>query len=55
VPPDMPYRGPADYRDGELLYKCQVDGAFDWYIGHEEIYKHDRKVYECVFHGGTLN
>ena len=54
VTPDMPYRGPGEYRQGSLTYKCSVDGGFEWFNGHEEIYCGDEKVYECLFHGGSV-
>lgn len=51
----MPYRGPAEYRSGEYVYKCQVAGDFQWFQGYEEIYCRNEKVYECYFHGGLLH
>ena len=50
----MPYRGPELYQSGEYMYRCKVTGDFTWFQGYEEIYHIDLKVYECVFHGGTL-
>ena len=50
----MPYRGPELYQSGEYTYRCKVTGDFSWFQGYEEIYHGDLKVYECVFHGGTL-
>ena len=50
----MPYRGPEIYQSGEFTYKCSVTGDFNWFQGFEEIYLNETKVYECVFHGGTL-
>lgn len=54
VPFDTPYRGPAEYRSGEYLYKCSVTGDFHWYNGFEEIFNGGNKVYECMFHGGDV-
>ena len=51
----MPYRGPEHYEDGEYLYKCSVNGDFTWFQGYEEILFHDKKVYECFFHGGIMH
>ncbi len=51
----MPYRGPEIYQSGEYTYRCNVTGDFTWFQGYEEIYFNDIKVYECVFHGGTVN
>lgn len=50
----MPYRGPELYQAGEFTYKCSVTGEFSWFMGYEEIYLNDVKVYECVFHGGLM-
>ena len=50
----MPYRGPEYYQAGEYTYRCRVTGDFCWFQGCEEIYRNETKVYECVFHGGTL-
>lgn len=54
VPFDMPYRGPAEYSNGNYLYKCTVTGDFHWFNGYEEIYNDGVKTYECVFHGGDI-
>ena len=51
---NMPYRGPELYQSGEYTYRCKVTGDFTWFQGYEEIYQGDIKVYECVFHGGSL-
>ncbi len=50
----MPYRGPEYYQSGEYTYKCAINGDFLWFQGYEEIYWHNKKVYECFFHGGTI-
>ena len=50
----MPYRGPEYYQAGEYTYRCKVTGDFGWFQGFEEIYWHETKVYECIFHGGRL-
>lgn len=55
VPEEYPYRGPMVYQNGEYKYHCIVSGEFEWYHGYEEIYCNNKKVYECIFHGGTLN
>lgn len=54
VPADMPYRGPAEYKKDDLVYRCTVSGNFEWFTGNEEIYNDRVKVYECVFHGGSI-
>lgn len=54
VPPDMPYRGPAIYQNGEYHYHCRAEGEFSWYQGYEEIFYQNEKIYECFFHGGIV-
>ena len=52
--PDMPFRGPREYRDGDCLYRCSVTGEFGWFRGTETIAFQGRTVYECLFHGGSV-
>lgn len=51
---DMPYRGPAEYAEGDYLYRCAVEGSFEWFSGIETITLQGRRVYECRFHGGSI-
>lgn len=46
--------GPEYYQSGEYTYRCKVTGDFTWFQGCEEIYRNETKVYECVFHGGSV-
>ena len=52
--PDMPYRGPAQYREGDYEYRCAVKGDFAWFEGREAIAYQGRIIYECRFHGGCI-
>lgn len=54
VPEESPYRGPKEYKRGNLTYQCTVDGDFEWFSGYEEIFCGEIKVYECQFHGGII-
>ncbi len=54
VPKEYPFRGPLVYRNGRFTYHCIVNGEFTWFNGYEEIFCDDTKVYECVFHGGSV-
>ncbi len=49
-----PYRGPQLYQRGALSYQCRVEGAFDWFIGSEDILANGDVVYACHFHGGRI-
>lgn len=49
-------KGKAEYAMnylGRVLEK-EFSGDFTWFQGYEEIYWHDKKVYECFFHGGVM-
>ena len=54
VPKEQPYRGPMVYENGEYKYHCIVKGEFKWFEGYEEIFYNKKKVYECIFHGGSI-
>ncbi|WP_297421054.1 DUF5680 domain-containing protein [Clostridium sp.] len=54
VTKENPYRGPIIYQNGQHKYHCIVNGEFNWFQGHEEIYFDNIKVYECIFHGGLI-
>lgn len=53
--PDMPYRGPRVFRNGDYTYICEANGELDWFCGTEAIYHQDTLVYECRFHGGSVH
>ena len=50
----MPYRGPSEYKSGDLTYRCTVKGDFGWFIGYEQMLNGTVKVYECMFHGCSI-
>lgn len=54
VPKEYPYRGPLVYQNGEYKYHCVINGDFEWFNGYEEIFYNDLKVFECLFHGGSI-
>ncbi|MFW2489712.1 DUF5680 domain-containing protein [Clostridium chromiireducens] len=54
VSKENPYRGPVIYQNGQYKYHCIINGEFNWFQGHEEIYFEDIKVFECFFHGGAI-
>ena len=54
VPEEYPFRGPAEYINGDYSYTCSVKGDFHWFSGVEEIHFKNKKIYECVFHGGDV-
>jgi len=54
VPADRPYRGPAEYTEGDYTYRCRVNGDFGWFHGSETISLRGKCIYECLFHGGSI-
>ncbi|MCM8710845.1 DUF5680 domain-containing protein [Clostridium sp. SYSU_GA19001] len=54
VPKEYPYRGPMVYQNGEYKYHCIINGEYEWFQGYEEIFYNNKKVYECMFHGGFI-
>lgn len=54
VTKEHPYRGPLIYQNGDYKYHCIVNGEFEWFNGYEEIYFNEKKIYECIFHGGVV-
>ena len=54
VAEDMPFRGPLVHGNGKFLYHCTLNGSFSWFHGTEDIFYEQTKVYECMFHGGSL-
>ena len=50
----LPFRGPALYESGGFTYKCAVNGGFEWFSGFETISAVGEKIYECLFHGGSI-
>jgi len=51
---ENPFRGPNEYKNGDYLYSCKINGKFNWFSGSEEIYYKNKKIYECIFHGGEV-
>jgi len=54
VPPDAPYRGPAEYSEGKYLYQCSVAGDPTWFKGEEVICLSGKQIYRLDFHGGEV-
>jgi hypothetical protein len=54
VPSEAPFRGPASFRLGSLLYLCEWNGDVDRFQGSEQIRDNGKEIYRLVFHGGSL-
>jgi len=51
---ELPYRGPAFYRNGKFSYVNLTSGDFNWFQGEEKIYYENELIYELVYHGGMV-
>jgi hypothetical protein len=54
VPENHPYRGPLEFRDGELLYSNRPNGSISRFKGVEQILSRNVLVYELNYVGGLL-
>lgn len=54
VPEDKPFRGPESYSNGDYTYHCEIEGTFEWFHGKEMIWYKGSQIYECIFHGGSV-
>ena len=54
VPEDAPFRGPAEYSEGDYTYRCHAEGSFEWFQGKETIEYRGLEIYECFYHGGLI-
>lgn len=51
---EAPYRGPQEFRLGNLLYRCSWQGDLEFFSGRETISTPEQGLYELVFHGGKI-
>jgi hypothetical protein len=54
VTTERPFRGPANFQDGEWDYTDVSNGTIDKFEGVETIYFRKNKVYELKYNGGKL-
>lgn len=54
VPFEKPFREPEIFTYGDYVYKCFVEGDFEWFQGREVITYKSAEIYECFFHGGLI-
>lgn len=52
---EHPYRGPAELRDGNLIYKNEWDGELTGFSGEEVILDGDKEIYKALYFGGVVN
>ena len=51
---ESPFRGPALYREGDLVYVNDCSGSIREFAGVERIFWRDKEIYRLVYHGGQL-
>jgi len=52
--PQKPFRGPAEFIDGEWRYLSILSGDIKDFFGNEKIYKGDKLMFEQNFIGGLV-
>ena len=53
--PEMPYRGPAVFQEGDFKYVNDFTGDVDRFSGTEKIYRGEICVYEASYIGGFVD
>ena len=54
VDTERPFRGPEEFKQGDLLYQNQCRGTVESFSGTETIHEQNNKVYELIYHGGSV-
>lgn len=55
MPKNAPYRGPKEYKIGNLKYLNSWNGDIKSYNGCEKIYRGDKQVYSAKYIGGLVD
>jgi hypothetical protein len=55
MPEDAPFRGPAQYREGEFVYMNAWTGDVGRFGGEEQIMQGDQLVYQASYSGGLVD
>ena len=56
MPEEAPFRGPNEYKEGELTYSNNWTGEVDKYSGEEQIVDNNQKlVYKANYFGGVVD
>jgi hypothetical protein len=53
--PDLPLRGPGEYKKDNLAYYNSVNGKLDSFIGQEIIRHDNNQMYKLIYHGGKID
>ena len=55
IPEEKPYRGPKEYRKGDLLYVNNFTGEIDNFSGEEIIKENGKEIYHAKYIGGLVD
>lgn len=55
MPRDYPYRGPGEYREGEVVYTNKWQGKLDRFSGAERIMRGRKIIYQANYMGGMVD
>ncbi len=55
IPEDYPFRGPKEYREGEVVYTNLWDGELSRFFGEEKISDGKRLLYQASYLGGLVD
>jgi len=55
VKEDKPFRGPAEYTEGDYKYLNSNQGNIDNFSGNEKIFYKNKLVYKLNYHGCSIN
>ncbi len=50
----IPVRGPKVFASGKYEYRNEVSGTLERFVGREEMSAGGKKVYEAIYHGGSV-
>ena len=51
---DIPFRGPAKFKEGYFEYINEVQGDAKEFVGEEKIFFKGKEVYKLLYHGGFV-
>jgi hypothetical protein len=55
MPEDAPFRGPEEYKEGDLTYSNTWTGDVDRYSGEEQITQGGKLIYKANYMGGLVD
>jgi hypothetical protein len=55
VSAEVPFRGPALYRESDFVYVNDWTGSITEFSGVERVYFKDAEIFRLVYHGGLLH